>query len=347
MSSDANNRAAAIQTFVERLVQVREDAGRPSFRAMAQRSGAISHATMHDAVQGTRLPSWETTVEFAKACGVHPRELRPDWDRASVTIRKATARRAFPEDVPDIPAPPASIARMPDAPAPAAPGSAQTPTPAALPPAALPPNAPVRSSRSRMALVIATSAAIAIVVVLGLPALAKATFMSSDAAAMMGTGSTPAPMTGEAASAYTSAASAPSTTVANGCPGNAPLSRVQEPRVDGDRGQFVGDVTIPDCSVQPRGQSIIKTWKLKNSGTVPWQGRFLHRINVHEGSPDCRAPELVAIPDTMPGATVNVSVAVATPHGAATCFARWMQVDSDGNLAFPMQRPYFYSFFVK
>ena len=55
--------------------------------------------------------------------------------------------------------------------------------------------------------------------------------------------------------------------------------------------------------------------RLKNSGTVEWKGRFLHRINIHEGSPGRRALERLP--------------------------------DSDGDFTFPKQRPYYYSFLVK
>ena len=117
--------------------------------------------------------------------------------------------------------------------------------------------------------------------------------------------------------------------------------------MEGDKGAFVADVTVPDCSTQPRGRSVVKTWRLKNTGSVAWTGRFLQRVGSGEGSRECRAPDRVAIPDTLPGATVDVSVTVATPHQQATCFGRWMQTDSHGNFTFPDQRPYYYSFFVR
>ena len=60
-----------------------------------------------------------------------------------------------------------------------------------------------------------------------------------------------------------------------------------------------------------------------------------------------RAPERVAVPDTKPGQTVNVSVTIATPNEQATCFGRWMQTDSEGNFTFPEQRPYYYTFKVE
>lgn len=98
VAGDSQVRAKAIEGFVERLAQVRLDAGTPSFREMAKRSGAISHATLHDALQGARMPSWETTVEFAKACGVDPQELREDWERAAAIVHADCEGASAPDD---------------------------------------------------------------------------------------------------------------------------------------------------------------------------------------------------------------------------------------------------------
>ncbi|MEW2499103.1 NBR1-Ig-like domain-containing protein [Amycolatopsis sp. NPDC047767] len=61
------------------LAALRASAGNPSFRKMAERSGCISHTTLHEAVKGTRFPSWETTREFVKACGADEEPWRARW----------------------------------------------------------------------------------------------------------------------------------------------------------------------------------------------------------------------------------------------------------------------------
>ncbi|WP_050671366.1 NBR1-Ig-like domain-containing protein [Luteipulveratus halotolerans] len=328
MSSPSAARTAAIEEFVARLVQLREDAGRPSFRTMAVRSGAISHATMHDAVRGARMPSWETTVEFAKACGADPRTLRADWKRMDSVVRAAQVRSG-PQSV-VVPEPqvgdPAPAAPADIEPAPADPAPDTTASGTAAPEA---PSEPAgRRSVWTLVGVALLAAALTLVASLGVSALTR--------------GDGPAP-----AAAYIAPTAVPTATLAGGCPGNGRTTGAHMPRVAGDKGAFVSDVTVPDCSTQPRGRSIVKTWRLKNAGSVAWTGRFLQRINSGEGSRSCRAPDRVAIPDTVPGATVDVSVTVATPHQSATCFARWMQTDSHGNFTFPDQRPYYYSFFVR
>lgn len=344
MASDNHERSAAIDGFVELLRRVREDAGRPSFREMAKRSGAISHATLHDALQGVRMPSWETTVEFAKACGKDPQELRAPWEQAVAVVRSSAGccDDPAPSDAPAASDEPvgADAPGTADAPAardeaadqmlePVAPASPRTPDGAMTAPS---PRGPMLS-RAIAAIAVAVAALLAV---------ALLTQESADSEA-----STPTSSPNEAAAAHDSAPWAPSTrTSAQGCPENDRVAPGRRTLVSGDRSDFVRDVTIPDCSVQRRGRSVVKTWELKNTGTAGWTGRFLHRINAHEGDPGCRAPERVAIPDTEPGETVQVSVTVATPDHEAICFGRWMQTDAEGRFTFPQQRPYYYTFKV-
>ncbi len=303
MADEPQDRSAAIEGFVDRLKQVRDEAGKPSFREMAKRSGAISHATLHDALQGARMPSWETTVEFAKACGVDPQELRAHWERAAEIVW--TDRDECPVETDDTGA------------------SQEEPRP-----------------RRPLAAVAIAAAVLVAAVVLGGVLLTRES--PADDAESTST------ITGEAADAYSSAPDAPSTTTdAQGCPANEQVAPGARRLVSGDESEFVDDVSIPDCSVQKRNTTVVKTWALKNAGTVKWENRFLHRINVHEGSSECHAPERVAIPETRPGETVEVSVTITTPEDPATCFGRWMQTDKDGNFTFPEQRPYYYTFRVR
>ncbi|MGY0235656.1 NBR1-Ig-like domain-containing protein [Longispora urticae] len=63
------------------LRELRTDAGNPSFRTMAGRSGRISHTTLFEAASGSRYPSWETTREFVRVCGGDEAEWRVRWER--------------------------------------------------------------------------------------------------------------------------------------------------------------------------------------------------------------------------------------------------------------------------
>jgi hypothetical protein len=94
-------RAEAIEEFAAVLRALRTSAGSPSFRTMSGLSHAISHTTLHDAVQGNRLPSWETTAEFAKACGADPNDFRHRWNAANAAVRAAPSS-PLPETEPEI-----------------------------------------------------------------------------------------------------------------------------------------------------------------------------------------------------------------------------------------------------
>ncbi|MEV4892596.1 NBR1-Ig-like domain-containing protein [Nonomuraea sp. NPDC055795] len=112
---DRRARAEAIEDFAASLRELRNSVGNPPFREMSGRSGAISHTTLHEAVKGNRLPSWETTVEFVKACGADPAAYREQWERANLAVRSVSAVEpradtpAGPATEPQEPWPPVSV----------------------------------------------------------------------------------------------------------------------------------------------------------------------------------------------------------------------------------------------
>nr|WP_184906123.1 NBR1-Ig-like domain-containing protein [Amycolatopsis umgeniensis] len=61
------------------LRKLRTRAGEPSFRKMAAKSGAVSHATLHLTVTGRRLQPWETVREFVRACDGDEEEWHARW----------------------------------------------------------------------------------------------------------------------------------------------------------------------------------------------------------------------------------------------------------------------------
>lgn len=76
--------------FATALQQLRATAGDPSYRAMAKRSGCISHTALHGAVSGRKFPSWETTREFVAACGGDIEEWQQRWTTAAERIESPT-----------------------------------------------------------------------------------------------------------------------------------------------------------------------------------------------------------------------------------------------------------------
>ncbi|MGW4398522.1 NBR1-Ig-like domain-containing protein [Amycolatopsis nivea] len=71
---------SAAEVLSAELAELRARAGNPSFRKMADRSGQISHTTLHEAVRGTRFPSWDTTREFVRACDADEQQWRRRWE---------------------------------------------------------------------------------------------------------------------------------------------------------------------------------------------------------------------------------------------------------------------------
>jgi uncharacterized protein YkwD len=76
-----------------------------------------------------------------------------------------------------------------------------------------------------------------------------------------------------------------------------------------ERAVVIQDVTIPDNTYIAPGSSFTKTWRFQNSGTCPWTG-----YTVAFASGDrMGAPDSVPVPDTAPGAQVDISVPLVAP----------------------------------
>lgn len=69
------------------------------------------------------------------------------------------------------------------------------------------------------------------------------------------------------------------------------------------------DVTIPDNSRVPAGQVFTKTWRLRNTGTCPWQGFVVH----YASGERMNAPASVSVPEVSSGRTVDISVDLTAP----------------------------------
>ncbi|MDT7799638.1 MAG: hypothetical protein QOI78_3071 [Actinomycetota bacterium] len=116
-----------------------------------------------------------------------------------------------------------------------------------------------------------------------------------------------------------------------------------EPAASGDVSEFVGDVTVPDGSPIPAGSRFVKTWELRNAGSVGWIGRYLVRSGSF-GSPDeCRTPARVPVPYTAPGEQVRISVDVQAPPSPGHCQVYWKMADAEGHLLLPDDRAVFFS----
>lgn len=109
---------------------------------------------------------------------------------------------------------------------------------------------------------------------------------------------------------------------------------VQRPE-PGDESTFVEDVTVPDGTIMQPGEPFTKTWRIRNTGTVPWHGRFLSRVGVGDGISMPKSPPRVPIPDTDPGETVDISVKMMAPTSQGQTKVTFKQTDEFGQLYLP------------
>jgi transcriptional regulator with XRE-family HTH domain len=114
------------------------------------------------------------------------------------------------------------------------------------------------------------------------------------------------------------------------------IERQNDYPLEGDEARFVSE-SPPDGVTVPCKTRFVKTWTIRNSGTVPWRGRRLRRIGPTTGPWTLTSPRFVPVPDTGPGQTVEVSVPLLTPQMETAAVAQWKMVDADDLLYFPLK----------
>lgn len=104
--------------------------------------------------------------------------------------------------------------------------------------------------------------------------------------------------------------------------------------IPGDGSTFVGD-TIPHGTLMEPGQVFEQTWRVKNSGTVAWEGRKLERQGPLTGPGLISSLRFVDIPNTRPGAIAEVTAPLKAPTYDCSSIAYFKMVDERGRLCFP------------
>jgi len=91
----------------------------------------------------------------------------------------------------------------------------------------------------------------------------------------------------------------------------APASKTPPPSSNcTDSAAFVADVTVPDGSNFKQGESFIKTWRIKNTGTCTWNASYQL---VFASGEQMDAPASVPLEKTAQDATLEVSVPLKAP----------------------------------
>jgi len=90
---------------------------------------------------------------------------------------------------------------------------------------------------------------------------------------------------------------------------------------------FLRDVTVPDGQHFLAGQTIDKSWEVRNDGSCPWvQGYSLQLVDgVALGAIDRQA-----LPQTQPGETVVITIQFRAPRESGTYRSAWKAHDQAG-----------------
>jgi len=90
------------------------------------------------------------------------------------------------------------------------------------------------------------------------------------------------------------------------------------------------DITIPDDTLIPPGQSLIKTWKLVNIGSCTWTTLYSARFFYGDRM---GAPEIVPLQgNVLPAQSVEISIEMVAPQTAGTYQGNWKLSNPSGVL---------------
>jgi hypothetical protein len=92
---------------------------------------------------------------------------------------------------------------------------------------------------------------------------------------------------------------------------------------------YVSDVTYTDGTEIAPGESFVKTWELKNTGTCAWDEDFL--LTFYSGD-DMDGEDTEIGTYISSGDTVDVSVILISPDDDGTYTGYWMLADTSGNV---------------
>jgi hypothetical protein len=94
-----------------------------------------------------------------------------------------------------------------------------------------------------------------------------------------------------------------------------------------DNSVYISDVTIPDGTVIPAGQSFTKTWKVSNTGTCAWTTTY-QLVFIAGDSLGGKATAIGKVVN--PGETADVSVVLTSTSATGTITGTWKLTNDKG-----------------
>jgi uncharacterized repeat protein (TIGR01451 family) len=101
----------------------------------------------------------------------------------------------------------------------------------------------------------------------------------------------------------------------------------QGPEQGPDTATFISDVTIPDGTVVSPGQALVKTWRMRDTGTTTWGSGYQLAF---VGGEQMGAPSAVNVSPTAAGNTVDISVNIVAPSSFGTHRGYWQLRNPQG-----------------
>lgn len=99
-----------------------------------------------------------------------------------------------------------------------------------------------------------------------------------------------------------------------------------------DNLEFVADVNIPDDTNMSPGQDFLKTWRVKNTGSCPWEAGYELVYAGYADKMDGQAQALTQV--VQPGQEVEVSVQFTAPSEIGEYLSAW-QMSNPRGVTFP------------
>jgi len=99
-----------------------------------------------------------------------------------------------------------------------------------------------------------------------------------------------------------------------------------------DNLEFVADVNIPDNTNMAPGQDFLKTWRVKNTGSCPWEAGYELVYAGYEDDMDGQPQPLTQV--VQPGQEIEISIQFIAPSEIGDYVSAW-QMSNPRGVTFP------------